>query len=69
MSESGAGKTKVDAKAHEEGKFDDEIAPVLKAGCGLTSAPRRWWEQVGKDRRWVGFEPLRTGPCMWIQGA
>ena len=44
----------------------DEICQVLKAGYGLTAAPRRWWEQVRRDLAKIGLTALRTEPCVWM---
>ena len=38
----------------------------MKAGYGLTCAPRRWWEQVKKDLKALGLIAIRTEPCVWI---
>lgn len=44
----------------------DEVAQVVKAGIGFTSAPRRWWEQVKRDLAECGLTAIRTEPCIWI---
>lgn len=45
---------------------DTEIGQIVKAGYGLTCAPRRWWEQVKKDLKALGLIAIRTEPCVWI---
>eukprot|EP00974_Lingulodinium_polyedra_P065857 6370187-Lingulodinium_polyedra.AAC.1 len=38
----------------------------MKAGYGLTSAPRRWWGTVKADLAKLGFTAFRTEPCLWV---
>lgn len=44
------------------GMKDTEIAQIVKAGYGLTCAPRRWWEQVKTDLKALGLTAIRTEP-------
>ena len=43
---------------------EDEVCQILKAGYGLTSAPRRWWEQVCRDLEKLGTSASRIEACL-----
>ena len=46
----------------------DQIVQILKAGYGLTNAPRRWWQQVKKDLEAAGGTPSRLEACVCVDG-
>ena len=46
--------------SHLKGKV---LVQILKPVCGLTVAPRRWWQQVCKDLLRLGLIQSKVEPC------